>query len=464
MPMGEFAGFDLDRSTERAWSRFQARLADHVAEMDDDEVLVISADSAVDPEAEGAAPYVQFCAWGGTLVRSEVSSNAFLADEVRLDEAAMAALEDLGWLAPAAGDEAASDEAPANFHLDTERVEADRLAVMACRALRDIFGVPHPAFLSAGTLEEDADPELGIPAVVSVPEEASVEPPAVFPRDRDHLRELVDRALTPFFGNEPRHDEDDDIPVVSGSALVFVRVMEQMPTVELFCCLVHDVTDADRAAFEVAVLNRDETFLKFLLVDDAVMAYLYLPAYPFAPERLRTMLSVMSRSVDKLDDDLAVRVGGRRTFESPPEEDEWSAELGSPDADEDRMAEPDVDAVHPAMMTLLQLHADAPGSVTPELAASVCAMDRGLVLDLIAWNSRREIAWRQARDAALLEGDGDEAEACDQETTQAEQWVNLLRRALRVIVENQLGRDLESLGYGATRRPAPRAPRREVDP
>src|SRR3954469_13974739 len=98
MPMGEFAGFDLDRSTERAWSRFQARLADHVAEMDDDEVLVISADSAVDPEAEGAAPYVQFCAWGGTLVRSEVSSNAFLADEVRLDEAGVAALEAQSWL------------------------------------------------------------------------------------------------------------------------------------------------------------------------------------------------------------------------------------------------------------------------------------------------------------------------------------------------------------------------------
>ncbi|MDX6301036.1 MAG: hypothetical protein QOF53_2250 [Nocardioidaceae bacterium] len=481
MSMGEFAGFDLDRSTERAWSRFQARLADHLAEMDDDDVLVVSADSAVGSDAEASAPYVQFRAWGETMVRAEVSSNAYLADEVRLDEAAVQALEGLGWLAPVAGDDDL-DAAPdgdadadpdgdvgsANFHLDAERAEPDRLAVMTCRVLRDVFGVPHPAFLSAGTLEEDADPRLGIPAGAGDPGkasvEASVEPPATFPRDREHLKELVDQALTPYFGSEPRHDEDDDIPVVSGSALVFVRVMEQMPTVELFSCLVHDVTDAESAAFEVAVLNRDETFLKFLLVDDAVMAYLYLPAYPFAPEQLRTMLSVMSGSVDKLDDDLAVRVGGRRTFESPPEEDEWSAEPSTSESDEDGTPEPDVDAVHPAMMTLLQLHADAPGSVTPELAASVCAMERGLVLDLITWNSRREITWRQARDAALLEGDGDEAEVCDQETTQAEHWVNLLRRALRVIVENQLGRDLENLGYGAARRPAPRAPRRDADP
>jgi hypothetical protein len=480
MSMGEFAGFDLDRSTERAWSRFQARLADHVAEMADDEVLVVSADSAVGPDAEGSAPYVQFCAWGQTMVRAEVSSNAYLADEVRLDEDAVQGLQGLGWLVPDGGDEDSggpvagsadpdagtdTDAGSANFHLDAERGEADRLAVMSCRALRDVFGVPHPAFLSAGTLEEDDDPRLGIPAGPSGPEEASVEPPAVFPRDREHLRELVDEALTPFFGDEPRHDEDDDIPVVSGSALVFVRVMEQMPTVELFCCLVHGVTDPERAAFEVAVLNRDETFLKFLLVDDAVMAYVYVPAYPFAPEQLRTMLSVMSRSVDKLDDDLAVRVGGRRTFESGPEEDGWSAEP-SPDADglEDATAESDTDTVHPAMMTLLQLDADAPGSVTPELAASVCAMDRGLVLELITWNSRQEIAWRQARDAALLEGDGDEAEVCDGETTRAEQWVNVLRRGLRLIVEHQLGRDLENLGYGAARRATPRAPRRETDP
>jgi hypothetical protein len=170
--------------------------------------------------------------------------------------------------------------------------------------------------------------------------------------------------------------------------------------------------------------------------------------------------------VDKLDDDLAVRVGGRRTFDSAPEEDEWPDGASTSEADEpeDDTAGSGADTVHPAMMTLLQLHADAPGSVTPELAASVCAMDRGLVLDLITWNSRQEIAWRQARDAALLAGDGDEAEVCDEETTQAEQWVNVLRRALRMIVEHQLGRDLENLGYGAARRAGPRAPRRESDP
>jgi len=49
--LSELAGFDLDRSTARAWSKFQARLADHVADMEDDDILVVEAESAVDEDA-----------------------------------------------------------------------------------------------------------------------------------------------------------------------------------------------------------------------------------------------------------------------------------------------------------------------------------------------------------------------------------------------------------------------------
>ena len=37
--MSEFAESELDRSTALAWSAFRGRLADHVAAMQDDEVL-----------------------------------------------------------------------------------------------------------------------------------------------------------------------------------------------------------------------------------------------------------------------------------------------------------------------------------------------------------------------------------------------------------------------------------------
>ena len=98
--MSEFAGFDLDRSTARAWSVFRGRLADLVAAMEDDDLALVEAESSVNEKDEGAAPYVQFCAWGDDLVRCEVSSNAYLADEQQLDDEQAAALVALGWNAP----------------------------------------------------------------------------------------------------------------------------------------------------------------------------------------------------------------------------------------------------------------------------------------------------------------------------------------------------------------------------
>ena len=110
------------------------------------------------------------------------------------------------------------------------------------------------------------------------------------------------------------------------------------------------------------------------------------------------------------------------------------------------------------MLTLLELDADRPGSLTPELAASVCAMDRDLVLELITWNSEQEAAWRKARDDASLRDDQAEAEVCDREGRHAEAMVNLLRRALRLLVEQQLGRHLQQSTYRAAIRSSRRPP------
>ncbi len=454
--MSEFAGFDLDRSTARAWSRFQARLADHVADMEDDDILVVEMESAAEPE-EGTAPYVQFCAWGSDLVRAEVSSNEFLSDEHLLDARSIAALVALGWNAPTASrDDDDPGSGSSNFFLDVERAQADRVAVMTTRCFRDVFGVPHPAFLNSDELDvvERAD---DVPADHGAP--ADDEPLAVTPRDRAHLLELVDAALVPFLGRTPLHDEDDDIPIVAGSALVFVQVSEEIPVIQLFSVLVHGVTDHERAAFEVSVLNRDVKFVKFVLHADSVMAHVHLPALPFAPEHLRGMLAMMSEIADRVDDDLAVRVGGVRAFEDEDDED-----ADDVDAEEYEAEEDDAEVgpeLHPAMRTLLELATGSHGDLTPELAASICEMDRDLILELIDWNSAYESAWRELRDDARLRGNDAEAATCDTESLRAEAMVNLLRRALRLLVEQQLGRHRQEFGYATRPRSLPPKPARD---
>ena len=448
--LSEFAGFDLDRNTARAWSRFQARLADHLAEMGDDDTLVIDAEVA-DDDIDGAAPYVQFAGFGdGSMVRGEVSSNNYLAEPYALDDERVARLTDLGWHTPTVGPGQPEGEGSGNFFTDLPLTEADRLAVMAVKALREVFGVAHPAFLVADGLGED--PEAPVPAEGTAPVERD-EPLAVMPESAEHLRELVDEALTPLFGSAPRHDDDGDIPVPWGSSLVFVRVDEDVPVVQLFGFVVEGVKDLERAAFEVSVLNRDFRFIKFLLVEDRVMARVHLPAWPFVPEHLRSMLTGMSAQLDQIDEDLVARVGGTRAFESSEDDEE--------DTEPVSVAEAGGGSDEIALKTLLQLDVDAAGTVDPELAAGVCRFDQELIVRLLGETERQEISWRQSRDSALLSGDADEAGACGHEMAAWERTSALLRRALRLVVERALGRETSA---GSSYSPAPDAPGRPAHP
>ena len=433
--MGEYADFDLDRTTMRAWSRFQGELADHIVAMDDDDILVIDADVSVDDDGPGCAPYVQFCAWGDEAVRAEVSSNSYLAADVMLDDAGEAALARLGWRAPThAGDEDAGPGS-ANFHLDAGRREGDRVAAMAVAALRDVFGVPHPAFLDWPQTEEE-------PPSAATPD-GSDERLAVMPESAEHLRELVVAALTPPGGPAVEMDEDGDIPLPMGSALLFVRAVDSAPVVEMFAFVVRGIQHTDRAAFEVAVLNRDTRMIKFVLLDDAVLATLQLPASPFTPRNLRAMVLSMAEVIDRVDDDLVARLGGRRGLEP---EDEARDETGVPEnpadaedlpGDAEPQDDPEQPSLHPALQTLLQLDVVCTGEVAPELAASVCEFDRDLVLTLLREASEQEITWRKSANLALIGDDTDEAKICFHEAAGWESTVETLRAALQVIVERE---------------------------
>jgi len=87
----------------------------------------------------------------------------------------------------------------------------------------------------------------------------------------------------------------------------------------LFCELVVNVTDRQAAEFEVAVLNRDNPEVKFVLRDTRVIMYVEIPAQPFVPDHLRMALEGMCGLAPALDADLARRVGGRRFLDTADE-------------------------------------------------------------------------------------------------------------------------------------------------
>lgn len=437
---------DLDRATSRAWRQFQTRLADHIATIVDDDVTIIGVESSLSGDAEGTAPYVQFCAWGDDLVRAEVSSNEYLDAEVALDAAGERALIDLGWGRPTRRYDETADSGSANFHVDAQRREADRVAAITVAALRDVFGVPHPAFVDWPS-DTESDDDWHVDAVDADDADDSDDGLAVLPESIDHLRTLVLDALTTPDGPGLEVDEDGDIPVPTGSALLFVRVHDTAPVVEIFAFVVRGAIDKERAAFEVAVLNRDTRLVKFVLLDDCVVASVQLPATPFAPRQLRAVLVTMADVVDRVDDDLQARVGGRRGLDLDSEdeleggcdeafddegdgEDEGRADAAASDGSAEQ-------ATHPALATLLHLDPHGAGDVEPELAASVCEFDRDLVLRLLTESSTQEIEWRKSGNHALLGDDHDEAEVCFGEARAWQATHETLRRALRVIVERQ---------------------------
>ena len=131
--------FEMDRATGVAWREFQAQLADRLAAMEEDDVAIVEAVAGHEPEA-GAVPYVQFCAFGDGMLRGEVASNHVLDERWQLDAEALAALGELGYAAPTYAPDEEPDHGSLNHYVDLERTEADRLAVMATRALRDVFG------------------------------------------------------------------------------------------------------------------------------------------------------------------------------------------------------------------------------------------------------------------------------------------------------------------------------------
>lgn len=300
---------DLDTQVEDEWVRFRGRLADRIIAMEVDEVLHLQVLTGVDDEdLEGAAPYAQVIRWDEAAVRAEVVSNDYLDGRYQLTGDDEGTLLELGWEEPESADEEA--EPAGNYYVDAEPREADRVAAMVVRAFREVFGCLHPSFL-LGDLQETRPAE----SAASAPTDGSEEL-AVMPTDDEHLRALVDDALRVMLGDDLTHDEDGDVPIVEGRSLVWVRVLDDSPSIDLFAHVVLEVRERSRVQVELDLLNRANQLFKFVLVDDYVVMRARLVALPFAPAQLRGLLALMLHQVDDLARELAVRLGGRRFLEA----------------------------------------------------------------------------------------------------------------------------------------------------
>lgn len=317
------SGSTGDREVEARWSEFELQLAAQLARMDDvDEAdLLILELPGFDDEAPGTAPYVQFAASEeGTVLHTEVSGNAYLEPQFVLGQGACEAMRSSGW--------AGADDDEKNWFRDDPLGAVPEVAGRVVAALRDRFGVTHPDLLTYrawGPAAAGAD-QLGLCASGAVPVDTvdlpvrrhaegaaeslgTGEAEVHEPESRDDLLVLVGRVLRETCG-EVMVDDDGDFVLVHLGQPVFVRVLPDQPAVQVFTRVVHGVRSRRGAAVEVALLNRDEVWMKWILRETSIWQSAVVPAMPFAESHLVVMLELFLHAMETTRDDLALRTGG----------------------------------------------------------------------------------------------------------------------------------------------------------
>jgi hypothetical protein len=304
---------DVDESTTQDWATVEARLAAWLAEVPAGDTVIIEMSAPYD-DLEGVSPYVQIAVQDNGFARAEASSNNYLDKRFALDDARLGQLETMGWSTPTFGVFEIADDGSTNFFVNHALPDdADRLADLLVATLRDVFGAPHPTFLTvrgfgpAGQLEPE---DLPFGLSVAARETAATELTTTMPEGPDELRDLVEAALATVVDHELTYDSDGDIPIYADGALIFVRVEEDSPSIRVFAPVLNDVRWTPRVGSALCDLNLRARYAKVIFNDGAVFATMQLYGAPFVPAHLRDAVEGIRQLVTDVVDDLQETLGG----------------------------------------------------------------------------------------------------------------------------------------------------------
>jgi hypothetical protein len=316
---------DLRAKVTDAWREFAAALAALLPTLPEGAHV----DLTLDPTASGtgAAVYSVSLKVGpeGALDALAVG-NAGLPEGFRMDRAAVAALVALGWSPP--GVVAGSGD---SFGYSTTVAHAQRLATLVSRTLRDVYGAPHPAFLvylvhdeqdqpldtaPLGTArhEPSLDDDIDLDALdndgalsaalASAAEEIPLE---------ERVRSVV-ATMSKTTVDQLQVDGDGDVGIRAGSAMVFVRVRDNPPLVDVFSPILTEVEPTEQLYVKLSELTNRMPIGRLYCTGDTVWASIPVFGRNFQATHLMLAVQVMTGLADELDDRLHGEFGGKRFF------------------------------------------------------------------------------------------------------------------------------------------------------
>jgi len=301
---------DLSAKVATAWRDFTAALAAALGKLPRGARL----DLILDPAASGTGDAVYDVSIGvdenGDL-EADAVSNAALPVGYRLDRAAVASLIALGWSPP--GVVAGSGD---RFGLRAPASEAARIAALVGRTMRDVYGTPHPAFLTYTAQKVDEIPPLATARPLNR-DEVVISAEKWEPDPHTSLTERVKAVVAHMQKTTPESlnvDSDGDIGIRAGSAMVFVRIHRNPPLVDVYSPILTEVIPNERLYERLSQLTRRMPIGRLYYTEGTVWASVPVFGRDFQPSHLILAIQVMTTLADELDDRLQGDFGGRRFF------------------------------------------------------------------------------------------------------------------------------------------------------
>jgi hypothetical protein len=313
---------DLRAKVTQAWREFAGALATLIPELSTGAHI----DVTLDPTASGtgtAVYSVSMRVLEDGVIEALAVGNAELPEGFRMNRAAVADMIALGWSPP--GVLADSGE---SFGLRTTVDTAATVATMVSRTLRDVYGAPHPAFLvylvhdiddepidtvPLGTARHEPNLEEGLnlddlqgaAALAHAAEEA-------IPLE-ERVRTVV-ATMSKTTVDQLQEDADGDIGIRAGSAMVFVRVRDNPPLVDVFSPILTEVEPTEQLYTKLSELTNRMPIGRLYVAQDTVWASIPVFGRNFQASHLMLAVQVMTGLADELDDRLHGEFGGKRFF------------------------------------------------------------------------------------------------------------------------------------------------------
>lgn len=289
-----------------AWEPFTRKLAAVLAELLEDQYLILS--------QKHSHRFVQFAAQGAFGMRAETVSNSYLAKHEQLSELQLSALLDAGWHNPSGtptdSTPAADPDGSPNFYKDFPApVSFETVANLTVQTFIEVLQVPHPGRLQYYSFD-DTDgamidlPELGLKVADRSPQ-----------GDVSYLLKETIKKATGIA--DLVYDKDGDLCVRYGSALAYVRLINDRQHVRIFAVILNEVPESHRIYVRLNNLNRNETFARFFFLNGAVFCVSDIHAAPLISAHITEAFGHFCNIADDMGRLLQSEFGGQTAFAEP---------------------------------------------------------------------------------------------------------------------------------------------------